>query len=256
MVFYKVSDYIETVPAEKNNQVKALETDIQPGMGYAYIKVDSFKLEHYENDKMFLADFFDEIHDIPNLIFDLRENAGGSDLYWQDLLVEPNVREPLSSQRIFLFNDTPYNREYFSDNGLQCEPIEKAPELFLTKYHNRFTHYTVNTTSFEKSDNPYEGKIWVLTGEKVYSASENFVMFCKNSGFAHLVGVPTGGDGGMLDPMLIALPNSGLIVRFSALYGTNSDGEGNEVCGTVPDTLISEQEDAFEKCKDMINSTK
>ena len=60
----------------------------------------------------------------------------------------------------------------------------------------------------------------------------------------------------MLDPMLLSLPNSGLIVRFSPLYGTNSDGEGNEACGTSPDILISEEEDAFEKCKSMINNTK
>lgn len=250
------SDYNETVQDEDNSQMLPLEADIQPGIGYAYVKVDSFALERYPMDKIFFTNLFLEIHDIPNLIIDLRENSGGSDLYWQDFLVKPNARESLFSQRVFLFNDSEYNREYFSDNGLHFEPIKTAPELYASKYRSRFTHYTVDTTSFEKSDNPYEGKIWILTSEKVYSASENFVMFCKNTGFAYLVGTPTGGDGGMLDPMLLSLPNSGLIVRFSPLYGTNSDGEGNEACGTSPDILISEEEDAFEKCKSMINNTK
>ena len=92
----------------------------------------------------------------------------------------------------------------------------------------------------------------MLVDEKVYSASENFVQFCKNTGFARLVGTPTGGDGGIADPILITLPNSGLLIRFSIFYGLNADGSGNEAAGTTPDLLVGQGEDALEICKALI----
>lgn len=63
-------------------------------------------------------------------------------------------------------------------------------------------------------------------------------MFCKNSGFATLVGTTTNGDGGVADPLLLALPNSGLLIRFSIFYGLNADGAGNEATGTTPGHII------------------
>ena len=58
----------------------------------AYIKIDSFELTRYHKDKEILEAFFEQITDIPNLIIDLRGNSGGSDLYWQDLIVKPNAK--------------------------------------------------------------------------------------------------------------------------------------------------------------------
>ena len=72
-------------------------------------------------------------------------------------------------------------------------------------------------------------------------------MFCKNTDFATLVGKPTDGDGGVADPILFSLPNSGLIIRFSMFYGLNSDGTGNEANGTIPDITIDNSEDALER---------
>ena len=60
------SDYNETVQDEDNSQMLPLEADIQPGIGYAYVKVDSFALERYPMDKIFFTNLFLEIHDIPN----------------------------------------------------------------------------------------------------------------------------------------------------------------------------------------------
>jgi len=96
-----------------------------------------------------------------------------------------------------------------------------------------------------KKSNGFNGKVWLLTSPIVYSSSENFVMFSKNTDFATLVGTPTGGDGGVADPILFSLPNSGLIIRFSMFYGLNSDGTGNEANGTIPDIKIDNDEDAL-----------
>ena len=238
----------ETITTEAS----LITTKILQDKETAYLKIPSFQLTYYSIDEAVLSNFFSEIMDIPNLIIDVRGNSGGSDLYWQNLLVKPNASHHLTSERYFLCNPNETTGDYIAAKGLIPQSLAASKDSFLSNYTDSFSSYVVDTTSFEAATNPYKGKIWVLTDADVYSASENFVMFCKNTGFATLVGSQTGGDGGIADPMLFALPNSGLIVRFSIFYGLNADGSGNEATGTTPDILISEGEDALEKCLNMI----
>lgn len=175
----------------------------------------------------------------------MRSNSGGSDLYWQDLIVKSNAKEDLTTERYFLFNQSEIVDNYISALGISADEIDTLPEPLLSQYRDKFTHYTTDTEKFEAAKNPYSGTIWILVNDTVYSSSENFVMFCKNTGFATLVGTSTSGDGGIADPLLVSLPNSGLIIRFSIFYGLNRDGSGNEANGTMPDIVISENEDAL-----------
>lgn len=218
----------------------------------AYIKIDSFELTNYQKDKATLEAFFSGIEDVPNLIIDLRGNRGGSDLYWEDLIAMPNAKDNLISERYFLFNQNEITKDYIAALGIDASEINSLPEPLLSRYEDSFTHYIIDTEKCNAAGNPYNGKIWVLIDDTIYSSSENFVMFCKNTGFATLVGTSTGGDGGIADPILISLPDSGLIIRFSAFYGLNNDGSGNEANGTEPDIVISDNEDALEKCLDLI----
>ena len=118
-----------------------------------------------------------------------------------------------------------------------------------------FTNYVIAKEIIysTRDEKQFNGKIWVLTNPKVYSSSENFIMFCKNTGFATLVGTSTGGDGGIADPILLSLPNSGLIIRFSMFYGLNNDGTGNEAIGTLPNIMIKDDENALDICISQIN---
>lgn len=230
-----------------------LTTSIWADQNTAYLTIQSFALSNYEQDKTVLADFFAEVQEIPNLIIDLRGNGGGSDLYWEDLLVAPNAKEHLISERYYVFHSNETTAEYAAANNLIAESIAASQEPQLSQYADFFSHYIKDTTTFDVAANPYPGNIYVLVDDEVYSASENFVIFCKNTGFATLVGTTTGGDGGIADPMLFALPNSGLIVRFSVFYGLNADGSGNEAKGTVPDIVTTAEEDALEKCLAVLN---
>lgn len=50
------------------------------------------------------------------------------------------------------------------------------------------------------------------------------------------------------DPVYLILPNSGLVVQYSPMYGVTADGTGSEACGTVPDMVSPEGESALETC--------
>ncbi len=246
-------EYKNTETADQAEKTSALTTSIFEDKKAAYLKIQSFELTNYEKDKDVLTKFFVEIKDIPNLIIDLRGNSGGSDLYWKDLLIQPNTKESLSSDRYYVFNQTETTLPYVSAIGRSVDIIDTEKEPILSQYADSFSHFIKDTTAFEPAANSYKGKIWILVDEDVYSASENFVIFCKNTGFATLVGTATGGDGGIADPILVTLPNSGLIVRYSMFYGLNADGSGNEAIGTVPDVVISENENALDKCLSLLD---
>jgi len=94
----------------------------------------------------------------------------------------------------------------------------------------------------------YAGHIWVLTGRKTYSASDEFSIFCKNTGFATLVGATTGGNGAGWAPLWFALPNSGLVISYEAYHAFNDDGTCNAIVGTKPDIEAKEGQTALEAC--------
>lgn len=220
---------------------------------YAYLKISSFDLSCYDRDKEILENFFADIRDVPNLIIDIRDNSGGSDLYWQDLLVAPNAKTGLSSERYFLLKGSDTVKDYAKALDVHVYDTAGLPQPLAERYAGKFDLFAVDKSDFRQAADPYPGKIYLLTGNKVYSAAENFAMMCKNTSFATLVGENTGGDGGMADPLLAALPHSGLIIRFSAFYGLNRDGSGNEAAGTRPDILISDGQDALQLCKEIIS---
>lgn len=92
------------------------------------------------------------------------------------------------------------------------------------------------------------GKLWMLVGPKVFSSSEYAAMLCKAAKFMTLVGAATGGDGIGCDPAPVVLPNSGFVVRYSAIYCTTADGASSQEWGTEPDLATPEGEEPLETC--------
>jgi C-terminal processing protease CtpA/Prc len=108
----------------------------------------------------------------------------------------------------------------------------------------------------DKNSIDFKGKIWTLVNKNVYSASEAFTQFCAGTGFSTLVGESTGGDGIGIDPVFLVLPNSGLVVRYSMLYGLNLDGSSNQEFGTTPDYISPKDESPLDTCLKLIESDK
>ena len=232
-----------------------LHTLILPGGDVGYVKIDSFPAEYedaYEADQAALWDFYRQAADCTDLVIDLTDNSGGSEVYWQQLLAAPLTDRPLSCTNYALLADSannhPYIQEAFSPEELH--PISELPDLPRLERDGiqAATHFVESTLSVEPAAEraPFHGRIWVLVGPAVYSASESFAVFCQETGFATLVGSPTGGDGiGALDPVFLQLPNSGILVQFTMMFGLNGDGSSSEETGTTPDILSPAGEPAL-----------
>ena len=126
---------------------------------------------------------------------------------------------------------------YFDNSTSKRPALKKIPKEI---YSNTIL-FQVTTDTIKPSKNSvnYTGKIYLLVDNKVFSSAETFAVFCKQTNFAKVVGTQTAGDGIGTDPVVYTLPNSGLIVRFTAEMGLNSDGSANEETKTIPDIITN-----------------
>ena len=242
-------------PAGTETPAADLHSLILPGGDVGYVKIDSFPAEDedaYAADQAALWDFYRQAADCTDLIIDLTDNSGGSEVYWQQLLAAPLTDRPLSCTNYALLADSANNHPYIQDafSPEELHPISELPDLPRLERDGiqAATHFVESTLSVEPAAEraPFHGRIWVLVGPAVYSASESFAVFCQETGFATLVGSPTGGDGiGALDPIFLQLPNSGILVQFTMMFGLNSDGSSSEEAGTTPDILSPAGEPAL-----------
>lgn len=213
----------------------------------AYMKVRSFNYFNEQADKEQVFAFIKANLKAKALIIDIRENGGGSTDYFKNLLVEPLLKKPLTITRYNLMRLGTNNKAYIEAiekaNPGALRPIsELNPEHFPKAQSEVFTlfdYYIKDTMTYRPQNSmAFEGNIYLLVSNRVYSASEAFASFCKDTGFATLVGQQTGGDGYGTDPALFCLPNSGIIGRYPLQYGMMASGEANEEVKTQPDFVV------------------
>ena len=208
------------------------------------------------------SEFFKENQDTPNLIIDVSNNPGGGSRFWIEM-----VRSLITE------NTPPYSILQCGKSGAYNQYIwdaDKPEGAFSTsnnEWHEIFPNVTQESVKgmdwllVSVDDDPitpkkdsvrYEGNIWVLISRGTYSATEEFAVFCKETGFATLVGSRTGGSGAGSFPLWFALPNSGLLISYEAYYSFNDDGTCNQVVGTSPDINVKNGQTALEACLEAI----
>ncbi len=233
------------------------------GDGIPYLKITSFSapVGSIEQEKLYnkLSQYFSSIAEKGHLIIDVRGNGGGNDGVWLFGIV------PFLEQ-------TTLKRDEFM--GTKSGSLNLAIDPIIADSKGRYgTRYTDNSW---QSDFPYiqpksvegvdiflksrqiipqdtsqkyfSGKVWVLIDNGCYSATDAFTSFCRETGFATLVGSTTGGNGKGANPHLMALPYSGLLIRYDAYLSFNIDGTCNGITGTPPDIPCIEGMDALETC--------
>lgn len=220
----------------------------------AYIGIQSFDKKYMIDDKKTLNNFYDRLSDFNHLIIDLRNNSGGSSDYAIENIIKPLATKDYSYTQHILFNDNDYSKpflEYMHKDNLQTiSPLsdfnlKQFPYLELDDM-NKLSHAMSIENVYLANGKGYQGKIYVLVSPTVYSSSESFVDFCKSTGFATIIGQPTGGDGIGFDPIIVSLPNSGIALKYAMHYGIDSEGRNSEEYGIIPDVLLEDHENAYD----------
>lgn len=221
-----------------------------------YVAIHSM-LPAWENDDAARwANFWVQLNELDSkeCIIDIRGNGGGDDGYWVDNVVAPNISTELGEPHIALVcgrKSVDYLEHTYGETIPTIKTLDTTALTALIPDDLALaTHYTESCLTVEPSgDTPiFNGRFWLLVDEAVYSSSEAFAIFCKDTGFATIVGTGTGGDGIGIDPLAVTLPNSGIAFRFSTMFGLNSDGSCNEEVGTIPDIICEPGEDALDLC--------
>ncbi|MGB9781332.1 MAG: S41 family peptidase [Caldanaerobacter sp.] len=252
-----------------------IETDIIKPEKITYLKVYSFLIdrhkgeEEYKKEKEKIYDFLKGIKDYPYLVIDVSDNGGGSTKYWLEAIVAPlrnklKEVENLSVKKTYLIRGGGYVVKLLSNRipDLRNNTIDKLPvyDLLPEEIKKSFAYYVTenavkNYEEFFENIEPidFKGKIFLVVSSSTYSGASIFAEFCKETGFATVIGERTRkGDGGWLTTSLLRLPNSGLIVRFDGEMLINQDGTSYFETGTIPDIEIKMMpKNPFEKDEEL-----
>jgi len=240
-----------------NGENNVITEIIVPGK-IAYIKINTFLQDFVKKDYEILRNFYSKVSGYENLIIDITNNSGGSDDYWMRNIVSLLIDDTVSFTAHMLFSSSSNNDPYLQDSGvaINSRPIGELPyfENINKEDLKQFTNFFRSEISVSPAEDRvnFNGKIWTLVNRDVYSASESFTEFCKATGFSTIVGENTGGDGIGIDPVYLILPNSGVAIRYSMLYGLNLDGSSNEEFGTTPDFISPSGESELDTCLKLI----
>ncbi len=227
----------------------------------AYIDIEAFDMSTYEEDKKILLPFYEKVQSYDHLIIDITKNTGGGMDYYNQLIVAP-LADKTYSVSTYLLAKAGLNNQYFLNlkeglaEGLWL-PLSKLPDLAgINKEDISQLDYFMKETYLVKPNHKsaFKGKIWLLVSSQNYSSAEYAAMFSKESGFAALVGDQTGGDGIGVDPAYIILPNTGLVIQYSPIYGITGDGRNSEEYGTEPDYYRRKDETALDTCLRLIKN--
>lgn len=250
-------------PLEENNEKPEhlYTAEVFTEYDAAYLKVSSFSSFYVKKDKEGILRFLQETAQCKALIIDIRGNGGGSDNYWTNNLVAPLTSKKLKSKAYLLFRNSDYLKPFMKHKMLfgihTLKPLKEFS--FIDEQPIYFENNDGVYTDLESSLSPagkigFSGRIYLLVDKYVYSAAEAFAVFAKSTGWATLVGTDTGGDGIGFDPVVAALPHSGLVVRFPCEMGVAPDGKSNEETATIPDIYVEQTyKDYLAKVEQMMN---
>ncbi|MCT4638313.1 MAG: S41 family peptidase [Bacteroidales bacterium] len=209
-----------------------------------YIHLPSFVDERIYKDKARLDSFFTNISQYNRLIIDIQGNTGGNDSYWIKYVVPYLIENDVTTENIIAYRKDRIFYEYYNTPKKELTysdvKLDNMPEELKGNDYGFMKREMVLYPKKVKSR--FKGDIYLLVDELVFSSSEAFAIFCKQTKFAKVVGKQTGGDGIGSEPFLLCLPNSGIVMRYTGEMGLNSDGSSNAELCTMPDVELKGKE--------------
>ncbi len=239
-----------------------LTTEILDQGKTAYIRIKLMNTDNIAADMQLVRQLFKTGNNYRKLIIDIRGKGGGSDTYWRAYLIPLLTSKPVEFTNYFLFRGGDFEEPFIAAKAgsgyeaRRCEVkdiskdgLNNLPDEIMNNFK---CYYKKTTTIYPKDSVNFRGKIYLLVDQKVYSAAEGFASFAKDTGFATLVGVKTGGDGIGFDPIICTLPNSGYIINFPCIMGLTSKGVCDEDVKTEPDIYFPTEYSNYPSDDDLV----
>ena len=202
----------------------------------ALMRLSSLPYEKISVDSLRIASFLSTISEADYLIIDIQGNSGGSELYWSRLVVSRLIPKPITYFSTQIVRGGEINREYCPEFFEEAESLTGEVCSGLPDELYDGTFYLRKYPCEVAASDPiaFRGKIYLLVDRKVFSSAGGWADFCKQTGWATVVGETTGVQGIGRDPIVISLPESGLLLRYPYCNGINADGTFNGEVGVRP----------------------
>lgn len=166
-----------------------------------------------KNPEKSATDVLKELLLYPNLIIDVRENQGGNENFARKF-ASLFISDSVAYEKVFYYNDKTDN---FDNEKL------------------KWLHPSTENLN-------YSGNIYVLTGPKVMSSNESFILMMKMFPNAKIVGMKTYGSSG--NPIPHELSN-GVTIYLPSWQAYSLDGKLIEGNGIEPDIKINTTKEDF-----------
>ncbi len=227
-----------------------------------YLNLKTFCNEDEEIKRIYYNEIdkiLSETKNYKHLIIDVSQNGGGYNEYWE-YIVQSHLWKEVNFIQYGLYNENKYTKPYldrfFMDariNKIDSKDINNFKNANTKRHNQAYAFHTSYIGIGSKKAKPrIDRKIWLLISSRTYSAADHFAGFCKATGWATVVGENTSGTGMNAVPQAIALPKSGLLLKWDFVYGLNKEGYCNDEVGTIPDIYTAEGKTALETCLDAI----
>lgn len=242
-------EHMETYVPDDYSPKNIIVADIVPEkvayMGIKEMVTPDLNIPSFKEEYHIIKDYLEEVKDYSALIIDIRENGGGNSGYWSDFLMPLIVDRSFTQNTYSFIKEGPLFNHCRRQYGFKKFTNDEISDFDFPEKTNKiikdFSYYMDSKTQVTPSEDSinFQGNLYLLVDKYVYSSSEKLASFAKESEMATLVGERTKGDGIGTDPMLIDLPNTGYVLRFSKELGITEEGSINELDQTEPDIELS-----------------
>lgn len=194
--------------------------EIHANDGYAYFWLDSCTMN--DTYRRTLRQFFTKVieNNIPNIVFDVRYNPGGSSVV---------VHEFIS------YLNHPYYKGYSGQTRYSHLAAQQRGYDVEAGIETHGSGQRKNSLS----DILFDGNVYVLTSNVTCSSGNMFAVYIKDNGFGTIVGEPTGNAPTAYGDLLIfELPNSGFKLGVSHKRFVRPDPKELPHDALYPDVLV------------------
>jgi len=259
---FEVGKYYKEYKKQYNKMMSQKNVDFNMFHDGRTIYINLKTLTLSDDECITISDFIKSNKDCSNVIIDIRDNSGGSDSQWKEYIIPLLIDKSYYIERICALRGGDFSKKLMALIALEDDanssgihlisglPDRNYPPELMTD----FKYYVISSYLAEPTESiGFSGDIYLLVNNRVYSSAEALATFCKETGFATLIGERTRGDGGSFGPICIKLPHSGLLLRMRMQMTLNPDGTASAECGTTPDVEVP-SEKALDKALEIIEN--